>query len=138
MTATLSVTSGTLTAAAGSTGAGVSGSGTNTLTLTGTVTQINNLLAGSGGASLSYLIASDTPPASDTLSLLVNDNGNTGSGGSRSSSDTATINITAVNDAPVVTITQPAYSATEQTQSSSSKARRPRNPRMWIRRPLPV
>ena len=104
MTATLSVTSGTLSVAAGTTGAGVSGSGTNTLTLTGTITQINNLLAGSGSATLSYVINSDTPPASDTLTLLVNDNGNTGSGGALTGSDSATINIAAVNDAPVNTV----------------------------------
>ena len=46
--------------AAGTTGTGVSGSGTNTLTLTGTITQINNLLAGSGSATLSYVINSWT------------------------------------------------------------------------------
>ena len=45
---------------------------------------------------------------------MFNDNGNTG-GGALQSSDTATINITAVNDAPVATITPTSYSATEQT-----------------------
>ncbi|HSD36510.1 MAG TPA: putative Ig domain-containing protein [Rhodocyclaceae bacterium] len=114
MTATLSVVSGILNVTAGSSGAGVAGSGTNTITLTGTLTQINNLLAGAGGATLNYIINSNTPPATDTLSLLVNDNGNAGSGSARTASDSATINITAVNDAPVATIAQPSYSATEQ------------------------
>ena len=100
VTATLSVVSGTLTVTAGTTGAAVSGSGTNSVTLTGTLTQINNLLAGNLGATASYIINSDTPPASDTLTLSVNDGGNTGSGGAKTGSDTATINIGAVNDAP--------------------------------------
>ena len=115
VTATLSVVSGTLTVTAGTTGAGVSGSGTNSVTLTGTLTQINNLLAGNLGATASYLISSDTPPASDTLTLSVNDGGNTGSGGAQSGSDSATINIAAVNDAPIATITPLTYAATEQT-----------------------
>ena len=43
-TATLAVTEGTLTVAAGTSGAVVSGSGTNTVTVTGTLAQINALL----------------------------------------------------------------------------------------------
>ena len=93
----------------------VSGSGTNSVTLTGTLTQINNLLAGNLGATASYIISSDAPPASDTLTLSVNDGGNTGSGGAQTGSDTATINISAVNDAPTATITPATYAATEQT-----------------------
>ena len=115
VTATLSVVSGTLTVTAGTTGAAVAGSGSNSVTLTGTLTQINNLLAGNLGATASYLINSNTPPASDTLTLGVNDGGNTGSGGAQSGSDTATINISAVNDAPTATITPATYAATEQT-----------------------
>ncbi|MGQ0598680.1 tandem-95 repeat protein, partial [Aquabacterium sp.] len=111
--ATLSVTSGTLTVSAGTTGVSVSGSTTSTITLTGTLTQINNLLAGNGGATLSYIINSDAPPASDTLTLLASDLGNTGSGGTLTSSDTAVINITAVNDAPTVAITAPSYTVVE-------------------------
>ncbi len=57
----------------------------------------------------------DTPGASTTLTLTVNDNGNTGTGGSLVSVDTATLTITAVNDAPVATITPTSYAATEQT-----------------------
>ncbi|TAK87025.1 MAG: tandem-95 repeat protein, partial [Aquabacterium sp.] len=113
MQATLSVTSGTLTVSAGSTGVVVSGSTTTTITLTGTITQINNLLAGNGGATLSYIISSDAPPASDMLTLLVSDLGNTGSGGTLTGTDTATINITPVNDAPTVSITAPSYSVVQ-------------------------
>ena len=97
--ATLSVVSGTLTGAVGSTGVTLAGSGTGSVTLDGTLAQINAFLAGTGGASLSYLIATDAPPASDTFTLTVNDLGYTG-GPAQSGSDTATINITAVNDGP--------------------------------------
>ena len=47
--------------------------------------------------------------------MSVNDGGNSGSGGAQSGSDSATINITAVNDAPSATITPASYAATEQT-----------------------
>ncbi len=113
--ATLSVVSGTLTVTAGATGVTVTGSGSNSVTLDGTLAQINNLLAGNAGATASYIINSDTPPASDTLTLLANDLGNTGAGGPLTGSDTATINITAVDDAPTATITPLTYAATEQT-----------------------
>ena len=102
LTVTLSVTEGTLNVTGGSTGAGVSASGSSLVTITGTQTQINNLLAGNGGATVTYLDNTDTPSATVTLTLTVNDNGLTGSGGPLSASDTATINITAVNDAPVI------------------------------------
>ena len=49
------------------------------------------------------------------LTLSVNDAGNTGTGGALAGSDTATITITAVNDAPVAVITPLTYAATEQT-----------------------
>ena len=85
------------------------------MTLTGTVAQINALLAGNLGATADYIISSDAPPASDTLTLSVDDGGNTGSGGALTASDTATINIAATNDAPSATITPATYAATEQT-----------------------
>ncbi|HEX5127768.1 MAG TPA: DUF4347 domain-containing protein, partial [Rhodocyclaceae bacterium] len=118
MTATLSVTSGALTASAGTSGALVGGSGSNTITLTGTLAQINDLLTGNGGANIFYLINADTPPATDTLVLSVNDNGNTGSGGALTATSSATIDIAATNDAPTVTIAQPSYTASEQTNLS--------------------
>jgi CSLREA domain-containing protein len=102
ITATLSVISGTLVAAPGTTGVTVTGGGA-AITLSGTLAQVNALLAGTGG-SISYLMGSDSPPASDTLALWVNDNGNSGSGGARTAGDTAVIAIAAVNDAPVNTL----------------------------------
>ena len=44
----------------------------------------------------------------------MHDNGNTGTGGDLVSVATSTINITAVNDAPVATITPVSYANTEQ------------------------
>src|SRR6185436_8629145 len=63
--------------------------------------QINALLSTNATSTVSYIDNTDAPGASATLTLNVNDNGNTG-GGALQSSDTATINITAVNDAAVV------------------------------------
>ena len=117
VTVTLSVVEGTLTVTAGGSGAGVSGSGSSSVTITGTVAQINALLNTDGTSTVSYIDNSNTPAASTTLTLAVNDNGNTG-GGALTSNDTATINITAVNDAPLATITPLSYSATEQTSLS--------------------
>lgn len=114
MTVTLSVTEGILNATAGDSGASVSNTGTSSLTITGTVAQINALLAAGGTSTLSYINNSDTPSASATLSLQVADNGNTG-GGSLTASDTATINIAAVNDAPTLSTISVLGGATEDT-----------------------
>ena len=99
----LTVTEGILNVTAGGSLANVANSGTADVTITGTAAQINALLNTDGTSAVSYIDNSDTPAASTTLTLLIHDNGNTGTGGDHSSSDTATINITAVNDAPVFT-----------------------------------
>ena len=95
--------SGTLTAAAGSTGVIVTGSGSNSITLIGSVAKIDSFLAEPRRDARATL-SSDTPPASDTLTLKVNDGGNTGTGGAKTGSDTAIVNIGAVNDAPGVAL----------------------------------
>ena len=81
VTVTLSVGEGTLTVTAGGSGAVVSNSGTSLVTINGTVAQINALLNTDAGSTVSYFDSSDAPASSTTLSLSVNDNGNTGSGG---------------------------------------------------------
>ena len=101
MTVTLSVTEGTLNVAAGSSGAIVSGSPGGSVTITGTVAQINALLNTDGTSVVQYTETDDTPSATATLTLAIDDNGNTG-GGNQTAQDTATIDITAVNDLPVV------------------------------------
>lgn len=72
----------------------VSGNGTATMVMTGTVAQLNDFFAGVSGSTLTYRLDDDTPAASALLTITASD-------GSLSGSDTATINITAVNDAPV-------------------------------------
>src|SRR5258705_115798 len=111
MTVTLSVGESQLTFAARTTGATIfSGNGIKSGVSNGTVTQINNLLAGNGGATVTYNDGTDTPAASTTITLQVSDIGNT-SAAVWTASDTATINIAASNDAPVATITPTSYSA---------------------------
>ena len=103
---TLSVGFGILTLGAGNSGATIGvGNGTSSVTVTGTVTQINNLLGGidtgpGSAGTIVYNANDDAPPADTTLTLTVNDNGNTG-GGNQSDFDTATINIAPAAEAPV-------------------------------------
>lgn len=91
---TLTVTHGTL--AVNATGITAEGTGTATLTLTGSAAALNAALA-----TLRY-----TPAAnyfgSDTLTVTTNDQGNTGSGGAKTDTDTVSITVTPVNDAPVL------------------------------------
>ncbi|MFC7522693.1 Ig-like domain-containing protein [Parapedobacter sp. GCM10030251] len=97
-TATFSVTTGSLSATSGS---GVTVGGTaSALTLIGTIADINAFIASSG---ITY-----TPPPNATgdvtLNVTINDNGNTGTGGVQQDFGTVTLQITGVNDAPVVTV----------------------------------
>ena len=108
MTATIVVGEGSVTVAVGDSGATISGgNGTGTVTLTGTLSQLDNLLTGAGTGTITYLNSSDTPSASTTITVTVNDGGNTGAdpgltGDATSEEDFAsqTINITATNDDP--------------------------------------
>ncbi|WP_222611281.1 MULTISPECIES: Ig-like domain-containing protein [Undibacterium] len=105
VTVTLSVASGTLTAAtAGS--VTVSGSGSGTITLTGTVANINTYL----GAVANQPTFAPVANANGTvvLTMTTNDGGNTGTDPGLTGTatderdiDTININVTAVNDAPV-------------------------------------
>ncbi len=101
ITVTLGVGYGILTVTAGSSGANVSGSGTGTVTLTGTLAQINDLLGANATSSVSFTANTDAPPASTTLTVNVNDGGNTGSGGTLTGTTSQVITINAVDDAPV-------------------------------------
>src|SRR5206468_7344045 len=69
-----------------------------TMTFSGTVAAINAALNG-----LSYTGSANFNGA-DALSITTNDNGNTGSGGALSDADSVTINVAAVNSAPVNTV----------------------------------
>ena len=87
VTVTLSVAHGTLTL--GSTvGVTVTGNGTASVQVTGVPSSVNNALDG--------LVYAPTSGYSgpDTLTMLSNDNGNTGSGGAKTDSDTVAITVT--------------------------------------------
>ena len=85
---------------AGTSGATVSNSGSSTVTISGTTAQIDALLGSDGSSTISYVDSNATPAAHTTLTLSIDDNGNTGTGGPLTSAATATIDIHAL---PVVT-----------------------------------
>ncbi|MBK7238075.1 MAG: tandem-95 repeat protein [Sterolibacteriaceae bacterium] len=97
VTATFTVSSGTLSASSG--GGVVVGGSAIALTLTGSISNLNAFL---GANSLSFTTALDDTSAV-TLGVSLNDAGNTGSGGPLSSGVTnVTLNVTPVDDtAPV-------------------------------------
>ena len=94
LTVTLSAPSGTLSAISGN-GVTVGGSA-GALTLTGSQADLNAFIAAGGRYLPGANIAGQV-----TLSVSVNDNGNTGSGGGQTASASITLDIAAVNDAPV-------------------------------------
>ncbi|MFK7966563.1 MAG: LamG-like jellyroll fold domain-containing protein, partial [Burkholderiaceae bacterium] len=122
VTATIAVGEGAVTVSAGDSGVSISsGNGTDSVVLTGTAAQVNNLLTGGGTGTISYLNSSNAPSASTTITVTVNDGGNTGTdpgltadGSSEEDSAAQTINITAVNDTPDVVGPGSAYSVDEQ------------------------
>ncbi|KIQ23265.1 hypothetical protein RT97_25870 [Variovorax paradoxus] len=99
MRVTLSVPSGALTAASGA-GVTVTGSGTGTLVLEGSQASINAYLA--SAARPNYVPVANFN-GSVTLTMTTSDLGNTGTGGTLTDTDTATIGIADVNDAPAGT-----------------------------------
>jgi len=94
--ATFSVPSGTLSATTGL-GVTVAGSGTGELTLSGSLSDINFFVSANG---VTFKTAQDAT-ASVTLTVKINDKGFSGSGGEQIDTKTVTLNVTAVNDAPV-------------------------------------
>jgi hypothetical protein len=97
-TVTLSVGHGTLALATLAGLTGVTGNDTGSLTFSGTLTALDAALDG-----LTYQGVHDYNGA-DTLSIGINDDGNTGTGGGLTASATEAIAITAVNDPPVNTV----------------------------------
>src|SRR5437763_857224 len=117
---TLSVSHGTLSLS-GTTGlgfgcVGCAGDGTAdaTMAFTGTAADVNAALNG-----LVYLPASNYNGA-DTLTLITNDQGNTGSGGAKSDTDTVAITVNAVNDAPVNSVPGPQVTNEDTSKTFSS------------------
>ncbi|MBF0435108.1 MAG: DUF4347 domain-containing protein, partial [Magnetococcales bacterium] len=96
LSATVSVTHGTLTAIMS--GASLTNNGSGSITIAGTTTQVNAALAG-----LIYTPNADYN-GSDTLTIASSDLGNTGIGGVLTATNTIAITVNAVNDAPVNTL----------------------------------
>ncbi|MCQ4240269.1 Ig-like domain-containing protein [Stutzerimonas stutzeri] len=105
--ATFSVSSGSLAATSG--GAVTVGGTSSALTLTGSLANINAYIAAS---NLSFTTAANATSAV-TLTVTINDGGNTGNGGTLTDSKTATLQVTAINDAPTVANPIADQSATE-------------------------
>jgi ELWxxDGT repeat protein len=102
---TLSVASGTLNvstiAASGVTSGAISGNGGATVTITGSPAAINATLASASGLVYQGTLNFN---GNDVLTVLTNDLGNTGTSGALTDSDTITITVNAVNDAPTNTV----------------------------------
>ena len=106
---TLSVSHGVLSVSGGS--AAISGSGTATVVLTGTMAQINATLA----ATLNYTPASNFFGA-DVFTIVTNDKGAGRTGDfDKTDTDTVVINVTSVNDAPIVANAIPDQSTNEES-----------------------
>ncbi len=107
---TLNVTQGYITVGLGNSGVWiVSGNVTGTVVLAGDAAALNNLITGASTGFVRYIQNVDNPAPTTTLTITVNDQGNTGSdpgltGNSSSEEHSASvlINVTAVNDAPVL------------------------------------
>lgn len=96
VTATFSVPSGTLNASSGS-GVAVAGSNSGVLTLSGSLADINAFIAAN---NLTFKTAQDAT-TNVTLTVSINDGGFSGSGGEQTDTKTITLNVSAVNDAPI-------------------------------------
>lgn len=103
VTATISVSEGVLNASAGTSGVSVANPGSAAVTINGTIAQVNAFLTGGGSATLVYFNGSDIPAGSVTLTVQVNDNGNSG-GPPQSGSGSRIIAVTTVNDPPVLQV----------------------------------
>ena len=80
----------------------VSGSGTGSLTLMGGVSDLNNFFSSAFRFSYLHSVAHTNGDNADTITVTVNDGGNTGSGGGGNIVlGTVNIDIDGVNDAPV-------------------------------------
>jgi hypothetical protein len=94
MQATLTALHGTLTLAATENLLSVTGNGAATVVFTGTITDINAAMDG-----LTFLPAADYYGPAE-IQITTDDQGNTGAGGAQSDTDTVSITVMPVNDAP--------------------------------------
>lgn len=90
--------SGSISATNGG-GVSVRGSGTSAATLSGTITDINAFCA---AGNVRYTTALNSTTGGITCTVAYDDKGNTGTGGNKISASSFTIDITPVNDPPVI------------------------------------
>lgn len=102
VTVTLGVDYGVLHLEAGGTAVVITDNDTGLVTLSGTIADINALLNGDATSVVTYTADDDFPPSSATLTLSIDDGGSSGNGGVLTGSATVTIDITSVNDAPLL------------------------------------
>jgi hypothetical protein len=107
-TLTLSVTEGVLNVAAGGSEATVTGSGSGLVTIDGTIAEINALLNTDNTSSISFTDANPDPAHHVTLTMTMDDHGNSGAGGALTGTDAATIEVAIqlVNTVPGVVLAQ--------------------------------
>lgn len=97
---TLSASQGTITLGTVPPGVAVSNNGTSDVTLIGTLTTLRTALANS---TLRYL-GNPNYNGSDTITVTVNDGGNTGFGGPLTVTRDINVTVTPVNDPPTLTL----------------------------------
>jgi VCBS repeat-containing protein len=121
VTISLLVTYGVLHVEAGTSGATIdAGNDSAAVTVTGTVAEINALLGSDATSVVRFTANTDNPPATAMLTLWVNDNGHSGAPPlALSSSDSTTIAITAVNDAPTLAGFGPSVTFLENTVNAT-------------------
>ena len=101
VTVTLSVDYGLIYVTAGTSGVtSITGDNSASVTITGTIGAIQSLLDSDASSLVQYTPNTNTPPASATISLAIDDGGNSGSGGPLSADASASVSIFPVNDAP--------------------------------------
>ncbi|MCC6811847.1 MAG: DUF11 domain-containing protein, partial [Deltaproteobacteria bacterium] len=117
---TLSVTRGTLTLGAitGLTFSVGDGTTDTTMTFTGTVANVNNAIA-----TITFIPTLNlASPPNAVLTLNVNDQGNTGTGGAASDNDTVNITVNAVDDPPLFTSSNAVSVPENQTAVTTATA----------------
>ena len=103
LTLTLSTSTGGNLSATGAGGVTVGGSGTDTLSLSGSLSNLNTYLDNTSNITYLHSTPNTFGNDADTIAVVVNDGGNTGSGGGTDQPlGTVNIDITAVNDEQVI------------------------------------
>ena len=118
---TITAASGTLTAST-SGFVTIGGSGTGTLSLTGTVANIDAYL--NTASNIKYTgVSNVNGDNASSLSVTANDNGNTGiGGGTNIALGTVNVDITAINDAPSISINSSTLAYTENATATAIDA----------------